>query len=149
MQSTIRSLLIMLPLALVACQGSTSPGPTIAGQYALISRDGIGVPCCATKDSGAYAMVDSVDGATIDLTGDGVYTWSVTPNYTYSSGVEVTGTSFIFEYGNYTWNGQTLTLLHASGAGPNSPISGSISDNVIALQLQGHEYQFMRLIDTP
>ena len=93
-----------------------------------------------------YTMEDSdgapvtASGGGLDLCGDDRYMMNVT--HRDESGQRVA----VASSGNYGWDGVMLILMDS---GDLAPLTASVTGGVIVVQLDAHEYSFIKLIQLP
>lgn len=125
-------------LGVGACDDA-SDSPTIAGQYALLKVDGIGVSDYTMEDSTGTLV--TLDGGGLTLCGDGRYRIDVAQRYENGDSQRVLVSS-----GEYGWDGVTLTLVDSDGL---AGLTALVTRGVIVVQTDDHEYEFLKLAQLP
>lgn len=133
----MRRLFFVLPLAaMLACSGdgSTGPGASIAGAYALTTVNGAPLPF-VVQQAGTYKYEITAD--TYMLAAGGSWT-EVRADRTTSNGAVTTSTKT--DAGSWSSNGTSITLTSpTSGA-----LSGSVSGNTLSLSSAGNTLVFTK-----
>jgi hypothetical protein len=125
-------------LAVGACDDA-SDSRTIAGQYTLLTVDGIGLSDYTMEDSTGTLVILASGG--LDLCGDGRYEIHIIQRYENGDSQAVVVSS-----GEYAWDGVTLTLVDS---GSVALLTASVAGGVIIVQTDDHEYEFLKLVQLP
>ena len=127
----------MLPLlALLACggDGSTGPGDSTAGAYALTSVNGAPLPFVKVQ-AGTYKYEITADTYTLADAG----TWTeIRADRTTSNGAVTTSTKS--DAGTWSTNGTSITLTSPA----NGAVSGTVSGSTLSLSSAGNTMVFTK-----
>ena len=114
-------------------------GPT--GQYDWSGVDGIRGSCCERDSAGISVTV--VHGL-LDLgynSGGGKYLWDWIEDYRYADGT-LRSVQTTFSAGTFTWDGKALAFNDTLGLGI---MSGHAETGQVTIEVQGHQYEFLKL----
>lgn len=142
------SLLILVAACGTRTPTSSTPVPTVTGQYVLWKVDAL--PCCAADKPGYSSAFPG--GSMLEIgwnTPPGRYVWGVTREDTLPDGAtKLVGV--LYSAGRYTWDGTTLTLTDTIAG---ESLTGTWDGGPLTLQgtLQGsdHTYEFLMLPQLP
>lgn len=131
------------PLVFMACAvllpaGACDDAGDITGQYILLGVDGIDVRDY-TMENSAGTLVTAAGGG-LDLCSDDRYRMTV--SHRDENGKQ----RIVVSSGEYRWFGVTLMLLDS---GDLAPMTASVEGGLIILQIDDHEFEFLKLVQLP
>jgi len=126
--------------AAAACQANNSIAPgDLVGYYNLSARDGDRVPCCVRTDSQGNLV--TVERGELEIEANGKYSFAIYQVLT--AGSTLTEEPLVLSSGRWSLDGRTLTLVDSGGLGS---VSSALMNGAVAFQIQGHEYEFKRIV---